>query len=206
MNISKSRQKAIHTMPRDAEVHQISTLASSRLSQRQQPAHVPCTISEVCYLLLEFMWVPSLEPKGWRLKCSQMMSNGINGCVWNYGTQMYPGYPKISWLIKLIIIDHQLQLTFLGHLRSPCQGAGTQWGVVLPAKWWPDCLALPVASPNLQHMFFQNSWNEKHTLEREREIYIYTLQYVFPLFVCKCHSWCCCCLRLTLAYLGIKQR
>lgn len=48
---------------------------------------------------------------------------------------------------------------------------------------------------------------------REREKYIYMcilyiyiciLQYVFPLFVCKCHSWCSCCLRLTLAYLGYQ--
>ena len=27
---------------------------------------------------------------------------------------------------------------------------------------------------------------------------------MFPLFLCKCHSWCCCCLRLTLAYLGYQ--
>ena len=167
MNISKSRQKghSYHAKRRWSPPNKYAGEFS----------FVSATTASACALhdlwsLLPFTRV-YVGAVTWtkRLK-AQMQSNGINGCVWNYGTQMYPGYPKISWLI---IIDHQLQLTFLGHPRSPCQGAGTQWGVVLPAKWWPDCLALPVASPNLQHMFFQNSWNEKHTLEREIYIYIF---------------------------------
>ena len=205
MNISKSRQKghSYHAKRRWSPPNKYAGEFS----------FVSATTASACALhdlwsLLPFTRV-YVGAVTWtkRLK-AQMQSNDVKWNKWVCLKLRYPDVPRVPQNLMVDQVDHHwspIATHFLGASEIALPRGWNSVRCCAPSKmmtWLLGPSSSFTKSP--AHVFPELMKWKAYTWERERDIYIYTLQYVFPLFVCKCHSWCCCCLRLTLAYLGYQ--